>query len=179
MAALNNLALVQIKARKFGPARNSLTLAAGNGDRPREVDQNIGRFLHQASVFKLKKDEITNVTNLNAKSNGFKDTQGWLYMPVAQDPKSLNEYKAFTADGTLEDCSCSHCNGVGHLKCPRCSGTGSKVEETTTTNTYRSLNGTSTLSSQNSRLVSCPACGGRQRIDCGFCTNGRDPHLHR
>jgi tetratricopeptide (TPR) repeat protein len=105
VSALNNLALAEVRQKKYGQAlghwRTALQLAPGTN----EITHNIGRVLRYAggTVIKVPKDVEKGLSDLYVKSTALPgvaksdDGVGWLYMPlfalddgmVAQDEPEL------------------------------------------------------------------------------------------
>ena len=180
VAASNNLALVEIKLKKFAPVRKYLTIAAKQNPRPFEVNQNIGRFLSLTKNFEIKADELKRITSLNTEPALFRPRSGWMFMPLDQSQKTIAECRVFCPTGSLEDISCSLCNGCAKLICKKCGGRGKHLQTGVASEKRDAGFGVivgSTVPTSN--LVPCGMCGGFGRIDCGGCVDGRDPNLRR
>ena len=178
VAASNNLALVEIKLKKFAPVRNYFTIAAKQNPRPFEVNQNIGRFLNLNKNFEIKADELKKITSLNTEPAVFRPQTGWMFMPLDQSQKTIAECRVFFPTGGLEDISCSLCNGCAKVICKNCGGRGKHLQIGVASEKRDAGFGVivgSTVPTSN--LVPCGKCGGFGRIDCGGCVDGRDPNL--
>ena len=180
IAAANNLALVEIKLRKFAPVRNYFSIAAKQSPRPFEVNQNIGRLLSLTKNFEIKADELKKINNLNTEPAVFRPQTGWMFMPLDQTQKTIAECRTFCPTGGLEDISCSLCNGCVKLICKTCAGKG-KHARLGVVGEKRDVGFGITASSTvpTTTLVPCDACGGFGRVDCHGCADGRDPNLRR
>ena len=180
VAASNNLALVEIKLRKFAPVRNYFSIAAKASPRPFEVNQNIGRLLSLTKNFEIKADELKKITNLNTEPAAFRPQTGWMFMPLDQSQKTIAECRVFCPTGAMEDISCSFCNGYAKLICKTCGGRGKHLQ-TGSASEKRDVGFGVVVGSTvpTSNLVPCGNCGGSGRIDCGGCVDGRDPNLRR
>ncbi len=180
VAASNNLALVEIKLRKFAPVRNYFSIAAKASPRPFEVNQNIGRLLSLTKNFEIKGDELKKITNLNTEPAVFRPQTGWMFMPLDQSQKTIDECRVFCPTGGLEDISCSFCNGCAKLICKTCGGRGKHLQ-TGVASEKRDVGFGVVVGSTvpTSTMVACGKCGGFGRIDCGGCVDGRDPNLRR
>ncbi len=77
----------------------------------------------------------------------------------------------------LEDVTCSVCNGAGKR---RCTNKGCVKGQISTKQTVQSEVGTTnkkTLTQYQMVNSPCPVCKGTAQVDCGACSNGRDPNL--
>ena len=180
VAGSNNLALVEIKLRKFAPVRNYFSIAAKASPRPFEVNQNIGRLLSLTKNFEIKADELKKITNLNTEPAAFRPQTGWMFMPLDQSQKTIAECLVFCPTGAMEDISCSFCNGFAKLICKTCGGRGKHLR-TGVAGEKRDVGFGVVVGSTvpTANLVHCGNCGGSGRIDCGGCVDGRDPNLRR
>ncbi len=180
IAALNNLALVEVKDHKISPARNFFTLAAKEQPRPFELDQNLGRILNQVRYFEIKADELKKITALNTNSGAYRPKTGWMYMPLDQTPRSLNEYRSFCINGNLEDRSCSRCGGKATVVCKKCGGKKMAYALGTASETRNiGINQPTmvTNTTPTSSVFACPQCRGAGRLHCDECKDGHDPSL--
>ena len=180
VAAANNLALVEIKLRKFAPVRNYFSIAAKQSPRPLEVNQNIGRLISLTKNFEIKADELKKITSLNTEPAAFRPQTGWMFMPLDQTPKTIAECRVFCPTGELEDISCSFCNGCAKLICKTCAGKG-KHAVLGVAGEKRDIGFGVTAASTvpTTTLIPCATCGGFGKVDCQGCVNGRDPSLRR
>jgi serine/threonine protein kinase len=180
VAGSNNLALVEIKLRKFAPVRNYFSIATKQSPRPFEVNHNIGRLLSLTKYFEIKGDELKKITSLNTEPSSFRPQTGWMFMPLDQTPKTIAECRVFCPTGGLEDISCSLCNGCAKLICKSCGGRGKHLQ-TGVASEKRDVGFGVVVGSTvpTSNMVPCLKCGGFGKIDCGGCVDGRDPNLRR
>ena len=180
VAAANNLALVELKLRKFAAARNYFSIAAKYDPRPIEVDHNLSRLLTKTNVFDIKPAEVKKLNALKPDKDELQPYTGWIYLPLDKSEKTLDECLTFYSWSNLEDLSCIVCNGCAQLICKQCVGRG-KVGVLGSTSEKRDIGFgvTVTLSAPATSLVGCSACGGAGRVDCDACINGRDPKLRR
>ena len=178
VAASNNLALVEIKLRKFAPVRNYFSIAAKQSPRPFEVNQNIGRLLSLTKNFEIKADELKKITSLNTEPAAFRPQTGWMFMPLDQTQKTIAECRAFCPTGSLEDISCSLCDGFAKLRCKKCAGKG-KHAVLGVMGEKRDIGFGVTAASTvpTTTLIPCATCGGSGRVDCHGCVDGSDPSL--
>ncbi len=95
IAALNNLALAEVKLRKFSAALNHWRQDVNLLPKTPEVTQNLGRFISEASKRKLlvpalllrKFSTLYSQTIASGKGKAANPQVGWLYMPLIL-PKS-------------------------------------------------------------------------------------------
>ena len=90
IAALNNLALAEVKLRKFPSALNHWRKTVELSPKTPEITQNIGRVISEASIGKLptSRTELTRFSGLysetivSGKGHPSDPKTGWLYMPL-------------------------------------------------------------------------------------------------
>lgn len=179
-AIANNLAIIELKLKKYSAARNYFTVAFNKSTNPKAVNHNIGRLLSQLKVFDLKSDDLKKIQALGAPTSDFQPHSGWMFLPLDELSETRDQCLAFIPRHTLEDISCVNCNGTAKLKCIPCSGKG-KRGVMTASGEKRDIGFGMTASSTSigTTNVACPNCQGTGRIDCTGCTDGRDPTLHR
>lgn len=177
VAAANNLALVEIKARKFSPARNYLSIATENQSRPFAVNQNLGRLLNLSSAFELKGEDLKKIAALYTQETAYRPQTGWMYMPLDDSEQSMTEYKSFCRGGKLEDTSCTTCNGAGSLPCRTCNRNGTVLLYGSFAENKQTIFGSVMTSTPTAAMSTCRVCGGRGKVDCRDCVNGNDPKL--
>lgn len=174
VATMNNLALVEIRARRMAIVKNYFGLVSKVDRKPIEFGQNLGRLLANSDLLALKGDDLKKFTALKEPSNGFASSVGWVYMPLDRKAPSLKEYKPFCRDGRLEDPRCLACSGHMSLVCRLCNGSGTQLQTGVMAQTIVGLYGTVTVTNPVSGQSACQGCGGRGRVDCRYCQNGRD-----
>lgn len=176
-ALLNNLALVQIKNKKFRAAWTYFNKSMKDEKNP-VADQNIGRLLNQSKILGIKKEDEKLIVGLNPNLNRFHQNEGWQYLPIDESPEAMDEYREFCRDGNLHDRSCSHCLGHGAVRCRICGGKRNIVITGTISNTFQfDRQSTITTNTPTSALVRCSGCGGDGRVDCSYCQDGTDSSL--
>lgn len=90
IAALNNLALAEVKLRKFPSALNHWRKTVELSPKTPEITQNIGRVISEASIGKLptsrtelkKFSGLYSETIVSGKGHPSDPKTGWLYMPL-------------------------------------------------------------------------------------------------
>ena len=178
VAILNNLALVQIKNKKF---RASWTLFSNSMKEQKNpvLDQNLGRLLNQSEILGLKKDDLKIMKELQPDLSKYNQRRGWMYLPLDDTPASREEFVEFCRDGDLEDRSCSYCLGHGAIRCRTCGGKRNVLITGTTTQVFRSDIDPRAIvtTAPTSALVNCSGCGGSGRLPCSKCRDGIDPTL--
>jgi len=173
-ATLNNLALVEVRARRLAVVRNYFGLMSKLDPVPIEVSQNLGRLIANSKLLELKGDDLKKMTALEAQYDHLDPRVGWVYMPLDRRAQSLEEYKPFCRDGRLEDPRCIICSGQQSIVCRLCKGSGTQLQSGTVAQTVVGLYGTVTVTTPVTGQSACRGCGGRGRIHCTACVNGRD-----
>lgn len=177
LAVLNNLALVEVRARKFGPARNFLAIAVKDNPGIIELNQNLGRLISQAKVLEIKNDELKRISGVKYQQDVFSPRKGWMYMPLDDSDRSVGEYKSFCRSGNLEDVSCNICAGRTVLPCKSCGGNGTEFQPATVSELNSTTLGIRSITTTTAAASRCSVCGGDGCIDCHGCTDGTDPSL--
>lgn len=175
--AMNNLALVSIRAHKYPIALNYFGKVASSSPRPFEVNQNLGRLLNQAKLLDLKKDELKRFTSLHTEAAAYRVDTGWMYMPLDGTDKARNEYKPFSRESKLEDPSCTICGGYAALPCKVCGRAGTVFQAATYVGSNSTPFGTFYSTTATTTSSTCRACNGTGRVDCPACRDGKDPAL--
>ena len=178
VATLNNLALIQIKNKKFRAAWTCFSKSIKGQENP-VFDQNLGRLLNQSEILGLKKDDLKIMKELQADLSKYNNRRGWFYLPLDDTPASQTEFVEFCRDGDLEDRSCSHCLGHGAVLCRNCGGKRNVLITGTSTQVFRSDIDPRPIvtTAPTNALVNCSGCGGSGRIRCSNCRDGTDPNL--
>lgn len=178
VATLNNLALVQIKNKKFRAAWTYFSNSMKEQQNT-VANQNLGRLLNQAEILGMKKEDVKSMKALNPDPQKYDPHRGWFYLPLDDSTNAQSEYREFCRDGDLEDRSCSFCLGHGAVKCRVCGGKRNILITGTATDVFRVDGGARTVvtSTPTSALVNCGGCNGSGRLDCPHCNEGRDPSL--
>jgi hypothetical protein len=180
LAVANNLAIVEVKLRKFAAARNYFSIPTKNELCPLEVNHNLRRLMKHSKLFDIKGDELKRLNSLKSADSDLISGAGWLFLSLDQKEQTLLECEAFFPGGNLDDKSCVGCNGCAKLICIPCRGTG-KVAVLASASERRDIGfgATATLNSVGTTNVGCSKCGGVGRIDCWRCQDGRDPEARR
>lgn len=179
-ATANNLAIVELKLRKYGAARNYFGTALKNSPDSPLISHNVARLLSQLDTFDIKADEVKKIQALNVPVAALQPSTGWLYLPMDQHQETQEQCLTFIPRHTFEDISCSSCNGCARLVCIPCRGTG-KVGVLTTAGEKRDIGFgmTASSTSMGTTNVACRNCGGSGRVDCGACSDGRDSKIRK
>lgn len=178
-ATMNNLALVEVRARRFAVVKNYFGLMSKLDPVPIETSQNLGRLMANSKLLELKGDDLKKFTALEAQHKGFESSVGWVYMPLNRKAQSLEEYKPFCRDGRLEDPRCIICSGQQSLVCRLCKGSGTQLQSGTMAQSVVGLYGTVTVTTPVTGQAACSGCRGRGRVDCAACQDGRDATIIR
>jgi S1-C subfamily serine protease len=102
IAALNNLALAEVKLRKIPSALNHWRKTVELSPKTPEITQNIGRVISEASIGKLptSRTELTKFSRLysetivSGKGHPSDPKTGWLYMPLILPKKERKREQA-------------------------------------------------------------------------------------
>ncbi len=179
-AAANNLALIELKLRKIPAARNYFGIAARQNPRPMEINQNLGRLLSLVRGYDIKPEELKKISALNTEPGGFRSQVGWLFLPLNYSDEILSQCKVFSPRDDFEDQSCNWCQGCAKLVCKPCVGKGKiPVLGSVAEKQNIGFGMTANSTTMGTSFVVCKNCGGSGRVDCGACSEGRDPALHR
>jgi serine/threonine protein kinase/tetratricopeptide (TPR) repeat protein len=186
MPALNNLALVQIRLRKYAAALQNLRKAADLSPAPEEVTQNLGRFISEAKLGRinpqrsLRSKAITLYEKLVPSKKGASPERkvGWQFMPLV----SSHGEREILPGLSYDDHICSACNGSRRMRCtaPGCVN-GYLYGETLVTDPVNigSSRSPAAADKVTTKEVQrpCPTCGGTGFVTCPHCSDGIDPTL--
>jgi formylglycine-generating enzyme required for sulfatase activity len=177
VATLNNLALVDIRLRKYADALRCWKEAAKKSSDSVEVMRNLGRFISQARNGKIHAPPgvLNEAAGLYAKvaestqgHEGHGGT-GWLYIPVEGQPKLPSG-----GVDVYNDRCCLVCNGKGRIRCPHCSN-GAVSDDVMQRGTMQTPLGNLPYADTLTVQRRCQFCGGTGYIRCPYCANGLDP----
>jgi serine/threonine protein kinase/tetratricopeptide (TPR) repeat protein len=173
VATLNNLALADIRLRKYAEAIRCLKEASKKSPDSEEVLRNLSHFISQARSGKIHApagvlNEVAGVYAKVAAAAQGKSGTGWLYIPVDGQPRlPLGGANAY------EDHCCTVCNGRARIRCPHCSG-GSVSDDVTQRGMTQTPFGNVPYSDTLTVQRRCNFCGGTGYIHCPACANGYD-----
>ena len=185
--ALNDLAIAEIRQEKYADALRHLREAADRSSTFEEVRQNLGRFISEAKLGRIRprKSVLTDAASLYAKlahsDDGASSERpvGWRFIPLVSATGELERLVSLDYDDRM----CSACNGRGRIPCraPGCQH-GHVYGEVMTNNPVNI--GSSRLPVMSDNITStpvrhaCPTCGGTGYVRCPYCSNGIDPTVH-
>jgi tetratricopeptide (TPR) repeat protein len=180
---LNNLALAEIRLRKYSDALRYLKEAAEKSPNFEEITQNLGRLVSEArrGNLHLSATVLTQASDIYAKVVALNQGRpastrtGWLYIPLKGQPRVPVVVTSARSPGAdiYEDHCCSVCNGRTRVRCPHCSH-GSKLADEAHVVTTPTPFGDFTTVQPTIVQRQCTVCGGTGYIRCPHCSNGYD-----
>lgn len=180
--SLNNHAITEVREGLYRQAIRDWNAVLAVGPPPKEVVQNVGRFVWQAQNRRLAVPvtlsrpvkELWEKVQAGAAGYSFDPRHGYLYMPYTGPGANL---VGWSDPSAYHDNTCILCDGKGVVPCPHRGCVHGTVRVPKTRIVGRVPATGAPITENYTAKEPCPTCQGRGVVDCPFCQSGIDSGL--